>query len=120
MYHREVTAIAGGVQGGRRLADVLAHDRDVADLAIALAEFVVREANRAGIVSEFSLFQSPAVQRNRAGLITACRCEAAVESPESRQAAGGYRFAQRLGSASQRSRGLVEIILQKPRFGQHA
>ena len=36
-----------GVQRRRRLADVLADDRHVADLAVALAELVVREADGA-------------------------------------------------------------------------
>jgi hypothetical protein len=44
---REVPAIARRLQRRRGLGDVLADDRDVADLAIALAELVMREADAA-------------------------------------------------------------------------
>ena len=62
MDQREVTAIAGGVQRGRGLGDVLADDRDVADLAVALAELVVREPDGARVVRGFRLLQRAAVQ----------------------------------------------------------
>jgi hypothetical protein len=47
MDHREVALVTGGVQRGRRLRNVLADDRRVADLAVALAEIEMGQADRA-------------------------------------------------------------------------
>ena len=44
---RELAAIAGGVQGGGRLGDVLADDRHIANLPVALAEVVMGKADGA-------------------------------------------------------------------------
>ena len=52
-----MAAVAGGVQRGRGLGDVLADDRDVADLAVALAELVVGEADGARVVRGLGLLQ---------------------------------------------------------------
>ena len=43
MHERQVAAIARRVESGRGFGDVLAHGRGVADVAVALAELVVRE-----------------------------------------------------------------------------
>ena len=48
VHERQMAAIAGGVQRGRGFGDVLAHGRGVADVAVALAELVVREADARG------------------------------------------------------------------------
>ena len=87
VHEREVAPIAGGVQRRGRLGDVLAHDRDVADLAVALAELVVGEADGARVVRDLGLLQRAAVQRDGARLIAARRREAAVQPPE--RARGG-------------------------------
>ena len=47
VHLREVSAITRRVQRGRGLGDVLAHDRHVADLAIAEAEAEVGETDGA-------------------------------------------------------------------------
>ena len=60
MDDREVPPVAGGVKGGRGLRDVLAHDRCVADLAVAEAQLVVRQADRAGIVGALRLLERAA------------------------------------------------------------
>ena len=78
---REVAAVAGRVQRRRRLRDVLADDRRVADVAVAEAELVVGEADRARVVRALRLLQRAA----RAG-----RCRATVHpwrSPACRAAA---------------------------------
>ena len=87
MHQREVTAIAGGVQRRGGLGDVLADDRDVADLAVALAELVVGEADGARVVRGLRVLQRAAVQRDGARLIAARRREPAVQPPERGQAA---------------------------------
>ena len=113
-----MTAIAGRVQRRRRLGDVLAHDRDVADLAVALAELVVGEADGARVVRGFRVLQRAAVQGDGARLIAARRREAAVQPPERRQPAGGDGVAEGVGRAAERAGRLIEIVLQQPRFGQ--
>ena len=57
VHQREVAPVAGGVQRGRRLGDVLADDRHVADLAIALPELVVGEADGARVVGALGLLE---------------------------------------------------------------
>ena len=57
MHHRQVTPVAGGMKGGRSLRDVLPHDGRVADLAITKAQFVVCEADCAGVVGALRLRQ---------------------------------------------------------------
>ena len=47
VYEREVAPVARGVQRGGGFGDVLADDRDVADLAVALTQPVVREPDLA-------------------------------------------------------------------------
>ena len=44
MHQRQMAAIPGCVERGRRLGDVLAYGGDVADVPVALSELVVREA----------------------------------------------------------------------------
>ena len=53
----EVTQIAGGMEGGRGLRDVLANDGAVANLPVAEAEFVMGETDGTGIVRPLGLFQ---------------------------------------------------------------
>ena len=45
MEEREVSAVARGMQRGRGFRDVLADDRRIADLFIAVSELVVRKAD---------------------------------------------------------------------------
>ena len=85
MHEREMTTIAGGVERRRGLRDVLADDGGVADLAVALAELVVREADGARIVRGFGVLQRAAVVRDRARLVAARGGQASVQPPERRQ-----------------------------------
>jgi hypothetical protein len=63
--------VAGGMQRRARLGDVFPDDRAVPDFAIALAELVVRQANRPRIVGGLGMAERSAVQRDRARLIAA-------------------------------------------------
>ena len=118
MHQREMAAIAGRVKRRRGLRDVLTDDRDIADLAIALAQLVVSEADRARVVSGFRLLQRAAVQGDGARLIAARRRQAAVQTPERGEVAGRDRVAETVRRAAQGGSGLIEIILQQTRFGQ--
>ena len=120
MDERQVAPIAGGVQGGCRLADVLANDRHLADLPIALTELIVGQPDGARVVRQLGLLERAAVERDGPGLIAARRREAPVQPPEGRQAPGRDRLAQGVRSTSEYRRGLIEIVLQQRRFGQHA
>ena len=118
VHEREVPPIAGGVQRRGRFGDVLADDRGVADLAVALAELVVGEADGARVVRGLGVLQRAAVERDGARLIAARRGEAAVQPPERRQPAGGNRVAEGVGRPAERRRRLIEVVLQQPRLGE--
>ncbi len=116
---REMTPVAGGVQRRRRFRDVLADDGDVADLAIALAELVVREPDAARVVGRVGLFQRAAVHRDRARLIAARRRETAVQPPQRRQARRWNGVAEGVGRAAEGGRGLIEVVLEQRCLGEH-
>ena len=111
--------VAGGVQRRRGFGDVLAHDRRVADLAVALRQLVVREADGAGVVRGLGLLQRAAVQRDGARLVAARRRQPSVQPPQRRQPDGRDGVAEGVGCASERGGRLVEIVLLQPRFGEH-
>ena len=119
MDHREVASIAGGVQGGGGFGDVFADDGHVADLAVALAEIEVREADGARIVRDLRLFQGAVVQRDRARLLAAGKGDAAVQSPEIRVQHLRQVFAKRIRRSAKHRSGLCKIPLQEVRFSQH-
>ena len=77
--------IACRMQDGRRLGDVLAHDREVADLLVALAELVVSKADRPGIVCRLGVLQGTDVVRDGARLIAAGERDSAVQPPQDRE-----------------------------------
>ena len=79
--------VAGGVQRRRGLGDVLADDRGVADLPVAVAELVVGEADGARIVRQLRLLQRAAVQRDGARLFAARKRDASVQPPQRREPA---------------------------------
>ena len=112
-------AVAGRVQRRGGLGDVFADDGRVADLAVAVAELVVGEADGAGIVASLGLFQRAAVKRDRARLIAAGRGEAAVQTPERGEAAGATVSRNVSGVRPSAVAALIEVVLQQPRFGEH-
>ena len=119
VHEREMAPVAGRVEGRRGLPDVLADDRDVADLAIALTELVMREADPARVVRRFGLLQRASVHRDGARLIATRGGEAPVQAPERGEPAGRHGVAEGVGRAAQRGGGLVEVVLQQRRFGEH-
>ena len=82
MHHREVALVARGVQRGRGFGNVLAHDRHVADLPIALAEIEVGEPDGARVVRDLGLLQRAVVQRDRPRLLAARKRDPAVQAPQ--------------------------------------
>src|SRR5262249_53743697 len=100
MDEREMTTVAGCVERGSGLGDVLADDREGAALRVAAAKLVVRQADRARLVRALGVFQRAALQGDGAGLITARPCEAAVQPPQRREAARGNCFAERVRRTS--------------------
>ena len=81
MDQGEMSAVAGGVQRGRRLADVLPDDRDVANLAITLTELVVSEANGPRVVRQLRLLERATVKGDGSRLVASGGCETAVQPP---------------------------------------
>ena len=66
MHHREMAAIAGGMQRRGGLGDVFADDGHVADLAVTLPEIEVGEADGARVVGDFGVLEGPVMQGDRA------------------------------------------------------
>jgi len=78
----QVSSITSCVQCGGGFRDMLADDREIANLAVALPEAEVGESDRSRIVRGFGLFQGAAVKRDRAGLLTARERDAAMRAPK--------------------------------------
>ncbi len=115
---REVTAIAGRVECRRGLREVFAHDRGVADLAVALGELEVGEADGARVVCALGVLQGAPVQGDGARLFAARVREPAVQAPERGQAGGRHAVAEGVGCPAEHRRRLVDIVLQQPGFRQ--
>jgi len=88
VHEGQTAPVAGRVQCGCRLGDVLADDGDIADLPIALRELVVRETDEPGVVRELRMFERAPVHGDGARLIAARRGEPTVEPLERRDATG--------------------------------
>ena len=116
---REVALVAGGVQRRGRFGDMLADDGHVADLAIALAEIKMREADGARVVRDLRLLQRAAVKRDGARLFAAGEGDAAVQPPQIGVQHWRQAFANGVGRAAEDGAGLCKIALQEVRFGQH-
>ena len=106
MHQREVSPVAGGVQRGRGLGDVLADDRGVADLGVAERQLVVGEADGARVVGDLRVLQRASVQGDRARLLAAGVGDAAVQTPQRREQDGRQRLADRVGRAPENGAGL--------------
>jgi hypothetical protein len=81
MDQREMSAVAGGVQPGRRLADMLPDDRNVANLAVALTELVVSKTNGPRVVRQLRLLERATVKGDGSRLIASGRRKTAVQPP---------------------------------------
>ena len=119
VHHGEVAPVAGGVQRRGGLGNVFADDGHVADLAVALPEIEVGEADGARVVGDFGLLEGAVVQRDRARLFAARERDAAVQSPQIRVQDLGQLLAERVGRPAQYRSGLCKIPLQEVRFSQH-
>jgi hypothetical protein len=82
MDHGEVPLVARGVQRGGRLRDVLTDNRHVADLAVALTEIEVGQADGARVVGDLGLLERAVVQRDRPRLFAACKRHSTVQTPQ--------------------------------------
>ena len=117
MHHRDMTAIAGRIQRRRCLRDVLANNGDVADLAVAQTQLVVRKANGPGVVRPLRLLEGLAEEGDSAGRLAVGDREAAVHAPDIREPgrvqtlAPLWRWAQGLGGAAR-------VVLQQPGIRQ--
>ena len=116
---REVPPVAGGVQRRGGFGDVLADDRHVADLAVALAEIEVGEADGARVVRDLGLLQRAVVQRDGARLLAAGEGDAAVQPPEIGVQDRRQVLADGVWRAAEDGSGLCKIALQEVRFSQH-
>jgi hypothetical protein len=119
VHHGQVPAVAGRVQRCRGFGNVLAHNRHVADLPIALAQVEMRQADGARIVRDLGLLQRAVVQRDGPGLFAAGKGDPPVQPPEIGMKDLGQVFANRVGRPSQHRSGLCKIPLQEVRFSQH-
>ena len=115
---REMTTIAGREERRGCLGEVLADDGRVADLPVALRQLEMGEADGARVVRGLGVLQPSAVERDRARLIAARGGEPPVQAPERREPRGGNRVAERVRRSAERRRGLIEIVLQQPGFGE--
>ena len=118
VHQRERPLVANGVQRRGGLAEVLGHDRAVADVLVAAGELEMRQAGGAQVVRHFALLERAPLQRDGARLIAARRGEASVEPPEMRQRDRRDALANGVRGAAQRGAGLGQIVLQKPGFGE--
>ena len=101
MKQREVSPVARCMERRCGFGDVLADDRRVADLLVAVAELVVGEADGFGIVRLFGMTQRAAEQRDRAGLVAFRKRDAAMKPPERRKQRGRKVVAGRIRWPSQ-------------------
>ena len=120
MEKREITSIASGVEGRRRLGDVLPHDCRIADLLVAMSELVMREADGFGIVRLFGVAERPAEQRNRPRLVAFRKSDPPVKTPERGKERGREVIARRVRWTSQRRRRLREVVAHQIRLGERA
>ena len=111
-------AIAHCVQCGGGLRQVLANDARIADLLVAKRKLVMGKTDRACVVRELRMFECSRVQSDRARLLAACKCDAAVKSPGVRKTRIGYLFTKSVWRPAECRGGLSEIILKKPCLGQ--
>jgi hypothetical protein len=76
------------------------------------------EADRTRIVRQLGVFQRTRVKRNCARLFAACVGDATMKPPQPGEQRVAERFAERIGGAPERRRGLREVVLKEPRFGE--
>jgi hypothetical protein len=118
MKQRKIPAIARGVQSRRRLRNVLADDRGIADLLVTETKLVMGKADGFRIVRELCLAQGAAEESDCARLIALGERDAAVDAPKR----GKKRWRQivALGWTAQSRHGLDHVVGKQPRLGKRA
>jgi hypothetical protein len=117
--HRQLTPIAGGMERGGRLRQVLADDGGVADVVVADGELVMHESDGAGLVRAFGRCKGLAEQGDAARRFTACSRKPAVHSPD----VGETRRLQAFARFRRPTEGfgrLPDVILEEVGLGQRA
>ena len=120
MHERQMATVACGVQRGRGLCQVVAHDARLPDLPVAMRELVMCEADCARIVCKFGVLERARVQRDGARLLAAGVGDAAVQPPECGQTRVADRLTDAAGWPAQSGGSLGEVVLHQPGFGQCA
>ena len=110
--------IASRMQCGGRFRQMFANDARITDLLVAERELVMRKADGARIVRQLGMFQGARVERDGARLFAACVRDPAMQPPQRREERIADRFAERVGRAAERRRGLGEVVLKEPCFGE--
>ena len=98
---------------------MLADDRRVADLPVAEAQFVVREADCFRVVRLLRVPQGAAEQRDGARLVAFRKRDAAVKPPQCREQRG-RKILARVGRPPERRRRLRDVVAHQPGFGERA
>ena len=119
MHHRQMPAIADGVQSRRRLRQVLADDRRVANLPVTEAELEVGEADRPRIVGTLGRLEGSGKKGDPARGLATRRRQPAVHPPKIGRPRRVESF-PRFGRAPERLDGLADVILQQPGVRQGA
>src|SRR5262249_9638341 len=99
---------------------MLANDSGITDLLVTERELVMREADGARIVRQFSMLQWTGMKGDRARLFAACVRDAAVQSPQCGKERITDWLPQRVGRTSKRRRSLREVVLKQPCFGERS
>lgn len=119
MHHREMTTITRGVKGGSRPRDVLANNRGITNLAITETELIMREADRARIVSALGLFEGARQKGDAAGWFAPGDRHSTVHSPKVRQTSRIEPLTL-VWRTTQRLRSLPKVVLEEPRLRESA
>ena len=117
VHEGQMALVAGGVQGVRRLGEVLADDARVAHALVAHGQFVVGQANQPRIVRQLGVLERPRVQRDGARLLAALEGQASVQAPQRREPRVRQRFLGDVGRTPERGGRLRQVVLQQVGLG---
>jgi hypothetical protein len=114
-----MSSIAGGMKGGGCLGDVLAHNRHLANLPVAEAEFVMSETDGPRIVRALGLIQGLGEERDPSRRFAAGYRETAMEPPQIRESRRIEPLAP-FRRGPERFRCPSHIVLKQPGLGKGA
>ena len=118
MQQREIAPIACGVQRRRGFGDVLSDDSGVADLFVAVAELVVGESDRLGVVCLLGVSQRAAEQRDRARLVSLGKGNPSVQTPQRGQECRRQVSRGASGGRPSVADACDHVVTEQPRFGE--